>query len=272
MPRASDGSYSLPPGTIVSSGDTIQPSQHNPAMQDIAAALSKSLSRDGKGSMQSDLNMGGFDLTNVKNLAAQGVMLTGSTNPVQLYNNGGGFGASVNLFERWFVTPEGQLVVGGARNVPQGSVAPGSGNLRVFGASVGGVCISTYETNDYTPAQFVRDVAGTPTQVGSITCGLSSTSYNTASDRRLKHHIAVADDAGEVIDAIGIVSFDFINGPHVRFGVIAQDLVNVVPEAVTPGAGDAVWSWDPSKLVPMMIKEIQSLRGRIAALEHANGQ
>ena len=65
MPRASDGSYSLPPGTIVSSGDVIQPSQHNPAMQDIAQALGNSLDRDGSGAMRAPLKMGGFPIENV---------------------------------------------------------------------------------------------------------------------------------------------------------------------------------------------------------------
>src|SRR3546814_15641483 len=54
MPRSPDGSYSLPAGTLVSSGDTILVSQHNPAMQDIASALGKSLDRDGTGGMRSD--------------------------------------------------------------------------------------------------------------------------------------------------------------------------------------------------------------------------
>lgn len=64
MPRASDGSYSLPPGTLVSSGDTIEPSQHNPAMQDIAQALGNSLDRNGSGGMRAPLNMGGFSVQN----------------------------------------------------------------------------------------------------------------------------------------------------------------------------------------------------------------
>ena len=47
MPRASDGTYSLPPGTIVATGDTILPSQHNPAMTDIAAALNNVVPKTG---------------------------------------------------------------------------------------------------------------------------------------------------------------------------------------------------------------------------------
>lgn len=64
MPRASDGSYSLPPGTLVNSGDTILVSQHNPAMSDIAAALGSSLDRDGLGGMRANLPMGGNRITN----------------------------------------------------------------------------------------------------------------------------------------------------------------------------------------------------------------
>lgn len=40
-------------------------SQHNPAMQDIASALSSSLDRDGKGAMRANLAMGGNKITNV---------------------------------------------------------------------------------------------------------------------------------------------------------------------------------------------------------------
>ena len=76
MPRASDGSYSLPPGTIVSSGDTIEPSQHNPAMQDIAQALGNSLDRNGSGGMRAPLNMGGYSVQNAGNGSAPSDLAT----------------------------------------------------------------------------------------------------------------------------------------------------------------------------------------------------
>lgn len=65
MPRASDGAYSLPSGSLVSVGEDIVPSQHNPPLQDIAQAISGSLSRDGQGGMRTNLNMGGFRATNL---------------------------------------------------------------------------------------------------------------------------------------------------------------------------------------------------------------
>lgn len=77
MPRGPDGSYTLPVGTIVASGDTLLPSQHNPAMTDIAASLTNSLARNGLGNMQADLNMGGFDITNVGAIAGY-AQLTGA--------------------------------------------------------------------------------------------------------------------------------------------------------------------------------------------------
>ena len=65
MPRSADGGYSLPPGTLVASGDTLLPSQHNPAMQDIAAALGNSLDRNGAGGMRAPLEMGSNRVRNM---------------------------------------------------------------------------------------------------------------------------------------------------------------------------------------------------------------
>lgn len=64
MPRDSQGGYSLPSGTLVSTGDTILASQHNPAMSDIAQALGNSLDRNGSGGMRAPLNMGGNPVQN----------------------------------------------------------------------------------------------------------------------------------------------------------------------------------------------------------------
>lgn len=65
MPRASDGSYSLPSGSLVNVGEDIVPSQHNPPLQDIAQAVTDSLSRDGRGGMRAAFNGGGFRATNI---------------------------------------------------------------------------------------------------------------------------------------------------------------------------------------------------------------
>ena len=105
--------------------------------------------------------------------------------------------------------------------------------------------------------------------VGTIFTNGSATVYNTSSDQRLKENIADADDAGDLIDAIQVRSFDWkADGEHQKYGMVAQELLEVAPEAVSaPEDPEEMMGVDYSKLVPMMLKEIQSLRARIAALE-----
>ena len=105
--------------------------------------------------------------------------------------------------------------------------------------------------------------------VGTITTTTTSTSYNTSSDQRLKENIADADDAGSKIDAIQVRKYDWkADGSHQDYGMIAQELQAVAPEAVSGDAdSEEMMGVDYSKLVPMLIKEIQSLRNRVAQLE-----
>jgi predicted DNA-binding helix-hairpin-helix protein len=56
------------------------------------------------------------------------------------------------------------------------------------------------------------------------------------------------------------------DGNHQRYGFVAQELVTVAPEAVhQPEDPEAMMAVDYSKLVPMLVKEIQDLRKRLAA-------
>jgi len=105
--------------------------------------------------------------------------------------------------------------------------------------------------------------------VGAITTDGSATAYLTSSDQRLKENIADADDSGELIDAIQVRKFDWkADGEHQRYGMVAQELDPVAPEAVSGDAdSEDMMGVDYSKLVPMLIKEIQSLRQRVAQLE-----
>lgn len=145
--------------------------------------------------------------------------------------------------------------------------APSGGFGAAFRASTGGAggaIVCQVDATDILLAVFNSGSS----YVGGISTNGTTTSYNTTSDAALKKNIAAAEEAGEAIDAIQIRQFDFkSNDEHVSYGVIAQELVMVRPEAVTPGTDDRPWSVDHSKLVPMLIREIQSLRVRIAALE-----
>jgi microcystin-dependent protein len=54
---SSNGVYSLPPGYLAATGTTIQVSQHNPIFEDVAAALTLRLSRDGTAPMTGPINL-----------------------------------------------------------------------------------------------------------------------------------------------------------------------------------------------------------------------
>lgn len=137
----------------------------------------------------------------------------------------------------------------------------GSGAFRLQ-ATAGGYCFSTKGSANYTAHQFVYNTS----EVGTITCTSTATAYNTSSDARLKENVADAGDAGALIEAVQVRQFDWkASGEHQRYGVIAQELAAVFPEAVTTGP-NGMMMVDYSKLVMPLLKEVQSLRTRLNAL------
>jgi hypothetical protein len=110
---------------------------------------------------------------------------------------------------------------------------------------------------------------GSGSRIGYISnSGGVATLYNTTSDQRLKTNIVDAQSGN--IDSIKVRSFDWIvNGSHQPYGMVAQELIEVAPYAVNkPENPDEMMAVDYSKLVPMMIKEIQDLKQRIVTLEN----
>jgi hypothetical protein len=107
------------------------------------------------------------------------------------------------------------------------------------------------------------------TNNGQISWSGGTTSYVTTSDARVKKNIVDAPDAGSLIDNIKVRSWDFkADDVHWRYGMVAQELLPIAPEAVTvPEDEEKMMGIDYSKLVPMLIKEVQSLRARVAQLE-----
>ncbi len=130
---------------------------------------------------------------------------------------------------------------------------------------LGGVATKINGTSLTSQMSFFNDNG----RVGWIGTDGTTTSYNTSSDARMKENIADADSAGDVIDAIQVRQFDWkVNGEHQRYGFIAQELIEVAPEAVSaPAEEDQMMAVDYSKLVPMLVKELQSVRARLAVLE-----
>jgi len=112
----------------------------------------------------------------------------------------------------------------------------------------------------------IQKFARQGTEVGNISVTTTATAYNTSSDKRLKENIQDADSASSLIDSLQVRKFDWkTDQTHQRYGFIAQELITVAPEAVhQPEDTEEMMAVDYSKLVPMLVKEIQSLRKRLA--------
>jgi hypothetical protein len=187
----------------------------------------------------------------------------------------------------WLTAPSG--TAGNAISFTQAMTLDANGNLLVGTTSasakltVNGVSNqvsirSTVSNSGDINAQLITSqTSGTAVQfytsgttvAGSITVSGTSTTYATSSDVRLKENIQDAASASDLIDAIQVRQFDWkSDGSQQRYGMVAQELAQVAPEAVhQPADPEEMMAVDYSKLVPMLIKEIQSLRQRVAQLE-----
>ena len=76
IPVDSNGNYSLPPGYLAVPGQTILATQHNPSLEDIAAALSQVVYRSGVAPFSGNQSMAGFKITNAADGAADGDYVT----------------------------------------------------------------------------------------------------------------------------------------------------------------------------------------------------
>ena len=125
---------------------------------------------------------------------------------------------------------------------------------------IGNTALARWEAATLTPGTNITISNG----AGSITINAT-----TPSDARLKHDIVDAPEASDIIDSLRVRSFKWNNDNKLQsYGFVAQELAEIAPESVLqPGGKDAMMSVDYISLIPMLVKEIQSLRKRISHLE-----
>lgn len=167
-------------------------------------------------------------------------------------------GANQTYVPGWKVDASGNFLVG-TTNVA--TINPGV----ILGPAGSMLIGNTAQASGWAFQQFLRSA----TPIGSVTqSGTTAVLFNTTSDLRLKKNIEYAPDAGAIIDSIKVRSFDWKSvDEHVSHGFIAQELHEVAPQAVKVGTEEDTdpWAVDPSKLVALLVKEVQSLRARLEA-------
>ena len=198
----------------------------------------------------------------------------GGGNQFYLYSQSGGFVTYDDTAgtERMRITSGGTVAINTTSTVKDGTE-----RLSVYNGSTNGVCAGFQNTTSGTSTLLV-DNTGSGTAYflnwysggsyrASITWNGSAVSYGTGSDQRLKTNIVDSSSALPQLSSIKIRSFDWIeSGKHTDFGVIAQELKEVAPDAVIDPQKDAdgnettTYCVDTSILVPMLVKAVQELK------------
>jgi hypothetical protein len=181
---------------------------------------------------------------------------------VYFVNHEAGFLAfQTSATERARITSNGELLVGTTSS-------EGPSKLSVVQSTTNQANIGLRHTLG-AGETFVRFLnAANSAVIGSITNNANTgVLYNTTSDYRLKENIQDAAPASALIDSLQVRQYDWkSDGTRQRYGFVAQELVTVAPEAVhQPADPEEMMAVDYSKLVPMLVKEIQDLRKRLAS-------
>ena len=106
------------------------------------------------------------------------------------------------------------------------------------------------------------DVSGAGVFSGTVT----ASAHLTPSDARLKTAIVPLCGAGEIVDQVRGVTFQWRQDGRPDCGFIAQEVAEVLPAAVTCGA-DGTLAVSYAALIPYLVETVKDLRVRVAALE-----
>jgi hypothetical protein len=198
-----------------------------------------------------------------------------------LASAGGYLGFENNGAERARIDSSGNLLVGATAN-PSGSFLVKTASVTSDAAAFYGVNNSAdaaYALGLWNKAttgdrRFIGFFAGSSeTGVGSIYYNGTVTVFATTSDYRLKNVIGNIDDAGQRIDLLKPIEYEWKTGGRTR-GFLAHQFQEVYPNSVS-GTKDAVnakgnpeyqsMQAGSSEVIADLVAEIQSLRQRLSA-------
>lgn len=98
------------------------------------------------------------------------------------------------------------------------------------------------------------------TEVGSVVVNTTNTTYNTSSDKRLKQDLRAIDTS--ILDNIDVWDFEWKTSGERGHGVMAQDVMGLVPDAISYSEDSDMYGADYSKFVPLLIAAVKELRAR----------
>jgi len=93
---------------------------------------------------------------------------------------------------------------------------------------------------------------------------VTASSFNSTSDKQLKTNIQTVDNALDIIDDLRGVSFDWKESGGSSYGVVAQELEQVLPELVSDTNPKTV---NYNGIVGVLIESIKELKKEIEELK-----
>ena len=111
--------------------------------------------------------------------------------------------------------------------------------------------------------------------------GANSSSWSTTSDRRIKKNIEDNNEGLEKINAVRVRNFEYracdeideldescaIDKSGTQIGVIAQEIMEVLPEAVTQES-TGCYSVNPDSITWLLVNAVKELSAKVTALEN----
>lgn len=110
------------------------------------------------------------------------------------------------------------------------------------------------------------NVSSTKLYFNPSTGQLNSTDYNSLSDRNKKDNIESLVDAINVINQINPVSFTWKDNGNKAYGVIAQEIEEVLPELVATNS-EGVKSVSYTQIIPFLVQVIQEQHKEIQRIK-----
>jgi hypothetical protein len=136
-----------------------------------------------------------------------------------------------------------------------------------------GILSSGYSTTE--PALLVNTIGKVginhtnPTYTLDVGGNIRCTTLYQTSDKRLKNNIQNLNSVLDLINGVNPVSFNTENDDKTKYGFIAQELENIIPDIVnSPNDDDDYYCVDYVSMIPLLTKSTQELHKIIMEQEN----
>lgn len=98
---------------------------------------------------------------------------------------------------------------------------------------------------------------------------MTAQNFFSVSDQRYKKNISTITNAGSMLKQIRGVRFDWLKDGSPDIGVIAQEVFEVIPEAIVSSMNGSMLTVAYNKIIPLLIETIKDLEKRVEVLERS---